>query len=108
MKWLPPSEDLAKINFDAAPFKDIKVVGIGVSIRDHNGEVLALLSCKKHGSTDPFIEDCIVMKDTMSFVLEIGFRNIVVERDSMLALSVITVLYPLQWADVQVHSSLPL
>ena len=41
--WLPPSNQLYKVNVDGAVFKDRNESGVGVIIRDVNGLVVAAM-----------------------------------------------------------------
>ncbi|XVE96110.1 hypothetical protein REPUB_Repub02eG0193000 [Reevesia pubescens] len=75
-QWFPPQVGLAKVNFDVVVFYDLNVVRIGVAIRDAKGEVLALLSCLKHVPTDPYIVECVALKEAISFALEIGIERL--------------------------------
>ncbi|XVF16185.1 hypothetical protein REPUB_Repub10bG0010000 [Reevesia pubescens] len=82
--WIPPRTGNAKINVDAATFIDLKEIGIGVAIRDCEGEVLALLSKRVKAPTDPYIAESIALLEALTFALEIGIRNVEVEGDSLL------------------------
>ena len=42
-RWLPPSNQLYKVNVDGAVFKERKESGVGVIIRDVNGLVVAAM-----------------------------------------------------------------
>jgi hypothetical protein len=43
-KWTPPPEDKVWMNVDAALFKSSKRMGVGIVIRNHNGECVAACS----------------------------------------------------------------
>lgn len=43
-RWSPPPSNFWKVNFDGATFKDIGKVGLGVVIRDNQGQTIAALS----------------------------------------------------------------
>ncbi|XVF04167.1 hypothetical protein REPUB_Repub05bG0058800 [Reevesia pubescens] len=60
--WLAPNAGSVKVNFDAAIFKELGVIGVGVAIRD---------SC------------------ALYFALEVGLRNIIAEGDSSLTISAV-------------------
>ncbi|XVF18343.1 hypothetical protein REPUB_Repub11eG0013500 [Reevesia pubescens] len=85
-QWSPPKEGIAKINFDGAVFQDMGSVGIGVAIRNHKGEVLALLAAKKQSYAEAFLAECIALREALLFALEIGFREVEVEGDSLLTI----------------------
>ena len=44
--WTKPPRDFYKANFDAALFDSSNMAGIGVVIRDYNGNVIGALSQK--------------------------------------------------------------
>ena len=52
--WLPPYNQLYKVNVDGAIFKARKESGVGAIIRDANGLVVAALSKKIHAPLGPF------------------------------------------------------
>ena len=43
-RWLPRDQQIYKVNFDGAISKNIDAVGLGVVIRDSNGEVMGAMS----------------------------------------------------------------
>ncbi|XVF19688.1 hypothetical protein REPUB_Repub11eG0132100 [Reevesia pubescens] len=64
-------------------------MGIGVDIRNYEGEVLALLSRKILMPADPFTAKCLALKESLRFALDIGIYEIEVEGDSSLVISAI-------------------
>lgn len=46
IRWIPPSDGIYKVNFDDAMFTKLTIVGIGVTIRDSSGHIIATLSQK--------------------------------------------------------------
>ncbi|XVF23019.1 hypothetical protein REPUB_Repub13aG0001800 [Reevesia pubescens] len=59
-------------------------MGIGVAIRDFKGRVVALLSKKKQVAADPFIVECLSLKEALTFALEIGIRNVEIEGNVLI------------------------
>ena len=51
--WLPPSNQLYKVNVDGAVFKERNESGVGVIIRDVNGLVVAAMCKKFHAPLGP-------------------------------------------------------
>ena len=51
--WSPPPLCFYKVDVDAATFKDIRVMGIGVVIRDSLGKVAVVLCRKLDASLGP-------------------------------------------------------
>ena len=44
VRWCRPPEGVYKVNFDASLFENVGYAGIGVAIRDSEGEIIAALS----------------------------------------------------------------
>ena len=44
VRWSRPPEGIYKVNFDTAVFENSSCAGIGVAIRDSDGEIIAALS----------------------------------------------------------------
>ena len=61
-RWTPPPSDKYKINVDGAVFKDQKAAGVGVFIRDCNGQVIAALSKKINAPLGPLEVEAKVVK----------------------------------------------
>ena len=78
VRWSPPPLIL---NFDGATFKDIGRAGLGVVVRDSQGQALALLSERV---PLPFSSDLVEALATVwaiSFALEIGCLSFILEGD---------------------------
>ncbi|KAL4632894.1 hypothetical protein ACB092_04G084000 [Castanea dentata] len=65
--WLPPSNQLYKVNVDGAVFKARKESRVSVIIRDANGLVVATLSKKFHAPLGP-LEESILEGDSLNVV----------------------------------------
>ena len=78
----PPPPNYLKVNFDGATFKEIGKAGIGVVIRDSQGQVLASLSKQVDL---PFSSDMVEAQAAaraMAFTEEIGCPPFILEGDS--------------------------
>ena len=81
-RWKPPERDYYKVNYDGATFKQQGKAGLGVVIRNSNGEVMASMSqLVQLPSTVSQVEAMAARKAT-KFTLEIGFDKIILEGDS--------------------------
>ncbi|KAG2712768.1 hypothetical protein I3760_04G141500 [Carya illinoinensis] len=64
VRWHPPPNDFLKLNIDGATFLEYSVVGIGVVLRDHNGEVVVACSkVEKEVSSAEFIEAIALLRE---------------------------------------------
>ena len=96
LRWKPPDSGLYKINFDGALFADQGSAGIGVVIRDWEGQVIAALSEKvRHpGSVD--LVEALAMRRAISFAKELSIHQMVIEGDSLRVIQAINEARPVQ------------
>ena len=87
VRWTPPPLDKYKINVDAAVFKDQKAAGVGVLIRDCNGQVIAALSKKINAPLGPVEVEAKVVEAGVQFTKDIGIQDIILEGDSLTVLN---------------------
>lgn len=74
------------MNFDAAIGNDASL-GVRVAIRDDKGQVLALFSSRKRGTTDSFFSDSMAAREAMIFARDTGMQDVVLEGDSSLVIT---------------------
>ena len=92
--WQPLTQDVYKLNFDAAVFSDMNCSGVGAIVRNHVGEVMAAMLAKGeyvHNSDEAEVLAC---HKALEFAMEAGFSNLVIEGDNsnvMRALSASTI-----------------
>ena len=60
--------------------------GVGVVIRDYEGEVLGAYASKKTGFVDSFMVDAKAVVCALEFAYEMGMRNIILEGDALTVL----------------------
>ena len=74
-KWSPPLGESYKTNYDGAVFEDLSEAGIGVVVRNANGEVIAALSEKipYPGSVD--LVKVQVARRAVWFIVDWACRN---------------------------------
>ena len=96
LRWKPPDSGLYKINFDGALFADQGSAGIGVVIRDWEGQVIAALSEKvRHpGSVD--LVEALATRRAISFAKELNIHQMVIEGDSLRVIQAINEARPVQ------------
>jgi ribonuclease HI len=72
-----------KINWDAAVDSVNRRMGIGVVIRDSNGEVVATVSSPRNHITAPDIAEAVAALRAVTFCREVGFSKVVLEGDAL-------------------------
>ncbi|KAL0016359.1 hypothetical protein SO802_003428 [Lithocarpus litseifolius] len=82
VKWRPPDQCEYKTNFDGAMFHDIGEAGLGVVIRNHDGEVMAALSEKIPQPSSITLLELLAARKVAIFVHEVGLHNSILEGDS--------------------------
>ena len=80
--WSPPCENRVKINFDGALFGESDSAGIGVMIRNSEGEVMAALFEKIVKPQAAELVEILAALRVVLFYIETGFYNSVFEGDS--------------------------
>ena len=78
-----PLVGLVKINFDGAIFGASNMSGIGVVIRDSNGDVLASCSQKIRQAYKAEKIEALAAFKALSFAFELGFHSAILEGDSL-------------------------
>ena len=86
--WKPrPEPSIFKINFDRAVFTNEKKSGIGVGIRDYQGQVIASLAQQLPHALLPIEVEVLAAAHALEFGWEIGIGEAVLEGDSELNIS---------------------
>ena len=96
LRWKPPDFGLYKINFDGAVFGDQVSAGIGVVIRDWEGQIITALSQKVWypGSVD--LIEALAACRAISFAKELNIHQMVIEGDSLQVIQAINGIRPVR------------
>ena len=81
--WLPPPAGFYKANFDAAYFGNSGIAGIGVVVRDCEGEIIAALSQKILEPYSVDVAETLACRRAVVFARELSLFSIIVEGDNM-------------------------
>ena len=81
--WTPPNPNYFKANFDGAVFNSSNSAGIGVIIRDSNGEVIAAMSERIRLPTTVTEVEILACRRAVIFAIEVGIQDIIFEGDSL-------------------------
>nr|XP_023915286.1 uncharacterized protein LOC112026812 [Quercus suber] len=82
-RWQPPVGSRYKLNFDVAVFSDISASGVGVIIRNGDGQVMAALSARGPAVTDGDEAEVLACRRGLEFAMEAGFGDLIVEGDNL-------------------------
>ncbi|KAK9990350.1 hypothetical protein SO802_025335 [Lithocarpus litseifolius] len=83
IRWVPPPPGQYKVNSDGAVFANQRKVGLGMVIRDSNGNVIAALSSPMVGPLGALEKEAKALEAGMRFALDIGIRDAVLECDAL-------------------------
>ena len=83
MRWSCPPSELVKINFDGVVFGASNMFGIGVVIRDSNGDVLTSCSQKIPQAYKVEEIEALAAFKALSFAFVLGFSSAILEGDSL-------------------------
>ena len=92
--WSPPPPSLYKVNVDAATFKDIGAIGIGVVIRDSLGKVAAVFCRKLNASLGPLEAKSKALEAGILFAQCRGCSAVVLGGDSLVLINALAGSYP--------------
>ena len=81
--WTPPNPTYFKANFDGAVFNNSNSAGLGIIIRDSNGEVIAAMSKRIRLPTTVMEVEMLVCRRAVTFAIEVGIQDITFEGDSL-------------------------
>ncbi|XP_041001662.1 uncharacterized protein LOC121247365 [Juglans microcarpa x Juglans regia] len=87
--WRKLEEGWLKINFDAATDSKNQKVGVGVIIRDHNGEQMAACSEPNLLLPQPLIAEAAAMRKAIELCIELGFNRVIIEGDAKVILEAV-------------------
>uniref|UniRef100_A0A2C9V131 RNase H type-1 domain-containing protein n=2 Tax=Manihot esculenta TaxID=3983 RepID=A0A2C9V131_MANES len=77
---------MVKVNFDAAVCRSKRKGSVASLARDSQGRVLAWHYRTVNHIYDLLILECIACRDALLMALHRGFKNIMVERDSLIVI----------------------
>lgn len=81
--WKPPPSNFLKCNWDAAIDTGGKRMGVGLVVRNHEGEVIAAKCFTKPFVTDPMTAEAVGAWSAAQFVRQLGMDQIILEGDSL-------------------------
>ena len=89
-QWRPLDLHSYKANFDATVFQASNTVGIGVIIRDSNGDVIGALLFMPIPLSQSVAElEALACRRAVQFALEIGLRRVTFEGESVTVINAI-------------------
>ena len=88
-KWSPPGSSMMKTNFDGALFGESDQAGLGVVIRNSEGQVMAALSEKIQKPHSVQSVELLAARRAITFCIETGFQNSIFEGDSKLVIKLL-------------------
>lgn len=80
MRWKKSAVGRYKANFDAALDKKQQKMGVGVVVRDCNGDIVALM-CAVRKCVSPFVAKCKAIWEAMEMWIDLGFRDVMFGGD---------------------------
>lgn len=90
IRWKAPERGWVKVIWDAAVIEKSQKMGIGVVIRDFQGEVMDCLSSLKPFHSHSIVVEYEALWRAMYFCMELGFERAQFEGDTELLINAIT------------------
>ena len=80
-QWQPPNPNIYKVNFDAAVFQASNLVGVGVIVRDNQGDPIGALTMPIPINQSVAKLETLACQRAVQLALEIDLTRVVVEGD---------------------------
>ena len=96
IRWTKPPEDFYKANFDAAFFENSNTAGIGVVIRDCNGNIIGALSQKIVLPQSIEHAEALAASRAVTFARELSLFKVIFEVDCLRIINAINTKEPCQ------------
>ncbi|KAF5469997.1 hypothetical protein F2P56_010551 [Juglans regia] len=87
--WSRPRESFVKANWDAAMSKKDRKVGLGVVIRDEEGEILVAAREQINYLTDSATAECLALWKAMEVCRELNFNRVLFEGDAQVIVNAV-------------------
>ncbi|XP_059442086.1 uncharacterized protein LOC132174450 [Corylus avellana] len=88
-QWKKPPEGWFKVNCDAALDLRNGRIGLGVLVRDHEGQVKAARSVTKSGFLEPTAAEAMALFEGVRLCKDLGILSIIVEGDAQVVINAI-------------------
>ncbi|XP_041023933.1 uncharacterized protein LOC121264710 [Juglans microcarpa x Juglans regia] len=85
--WETPPSGFCKVNWDVAVDKTHFKIGIGISVRDEEGNYLATMRKNQLLNPDPLMAEAVGALTAATFALELDMNKIILEGDSELVIA---------------------
>ncbi|XP_042974665.1 uncharacterized protein LOC122306301 [Carya illinoinensis] len=82
-RWKAPAKDQVKVNWDAALKIKEGRMGIGVVIRDENGDVMVSLCSQKRNVRDPLVAELQALRQAMKLCADLNITEVIFEGDAL-------------------------
>lgn len=92
----PPNIHGSKTTFDEAIFQDSSEAGLGVVIRNHEGDVMVALLEKIPLPSSAVVLEMLAARHAVLFVHEVGLHDSIMEGDSEIVINSLTKGYMIQ------------
>ena len=93
-KWKPPSPDRYKINVDGAVFKEQRMAGVGILIRDAEGHLIGACSRKLEAPLGAVEAEAKAMELGLLFARDLSIQDFNLESDSLTLINALQDLSP--------------
>ena len=92
--WMPPSPTRYKINVDRAVFKEQKMAGVGILIRDAMGQLIGAYSKKIDAPLGTIEAKAKAVELGLQFAKDMSMHDFMLESDSLLLVNALRDLSP--------------
>ncbi|KAL0007228.1 hypothetical protein SO802_008730 [Lithocarpus litseifolius] len=89
-KWCPPKHGRFKVNVDGAVFSNQKCCGIGVVIRNEEGQIMGAMSRKLPLPLGTVEVEAVAMEEGINLARDLGLWEVEIESDAQVIVKAVT------------------
>jgi hypothetical protein len=82
-KWVLPLEGTVFVNVDKATFASTRKMGVGIVVRDHNGNIIVACGEQINEVIIPEMVEALAIRRAISFSLDEGFSRVIIGLDCL-------------------------
>lgn len=90
--WEKPDTNVVKVNWNVALDPKSKIMGLGIIIRDDEGEILVSVCANRRHVTQSALAKCYALWRAIEVCNDLAFQNVILEGDALVIIKVVNII----------------